>query len=126
PKPAMRPGVTVKPLPDRIRAPTGGRTSRPTASITPSRRTIVPFSSVGPETVTIRAPVIAYRSSFAPWARAGKIAAVRTRSAYGFLMGTVLLGRGAVYAAGSGTGVDGVQVGGDRARGVGLDQPVVA
>src|ERR1700754_576251 len=52
----------VKPVPSMMRASDGALTFAPTAAIRPLRITTVPRSSVAPETVTIRALVIAYVS----------------------------------------------------------------
>ncbi len=60
----MSPGVRVRPLASITRASGGTATDAPTDSMTPSRKTTVADSSTAPETVTTRAPTIAYTSVF--------------------------------------------------------------
>ena len=56
---SIQPGVTILPAASITFAPAGTCTSAPTAAIFPPRRTIVPRSIAGPDTVWIRALVIA-------------------------------------------------------------------
>jgi hypothetical protein len=75
----------VRPVPSKTCASAGAFASAPTAAISPSRTTTVPFSIVGPETVTIRAFVIAYDCAPAEMANT-LVAAKANKTSFNFIV----------------------------------------